>query len=377
MSSLASTSPPSGSESRLPALDGLRGIAIALVLWHHLAAPALPAVSESWLGLLRVALGLSWLGVNLFFVLSGFLIGGILLDHRGSPRLARAFYLRRALRILPLFYVTLLISLAAAAAGAPGSWQEFPAWVYGLFLTNFALAWVQHWDWLPFSVLWSLAVEEQFYLAAPWIVRAVSPARLPWLAAGAVALAWLLRAGHLLIWPTAHFGATVLTPFCMDGLALGVLLAWARRSASARPFWTWVAAHWKLSLASAAAVLAGLTLLQPLSPFQLSLFGVGLLNLCCAAVVAIALAAPSPALSALLHADPLTDLGRHAYFIYLWHPLIAVAVIRWYGGESYKVHHVAGLILIAVAAGTTWLAATLSWKYFEGPLVALGRRHAY
>ncbi|MCX6954208.1 MAG: acyltransferase [Verrucomicrobia bacterium] len=361
------------SSGRIPELDGLRGLAIALILWHHLASPALPALRESWLGGLRIAFGLSWLGVNLFFVLSGFLIGGILLDHRDSPRLARAFYLRRGLRILPLFFVTLLVAMAAVALHAPGSWQSFPAWVYGLFLTNFALAWAQQWDWLPFSVLWSLTVEEQFYLVAPWVVRAVSPARLPWLAAGAVLLAWILRAGHLLFWPAGHFGATVLTPFCMDGLALGVLLAWARRAPDAKPFWSRLSAHWPATLACVAAVLTALTLLHPLTPRQLALFGTGLINLCCALAVALALGVKVP----LLAVRPLTHLGRHSYFVYLWHPLIGVGLIRWLGGERYAIHTLAGFGLVFLASAATWAAAALSWKWFEGPLVAAGQRHAY
>ncbi|MBM3853598.1 MAG: acyltransferase, partial [Verrucomicrobia bacterium] len=192
--------------SRSAELDGLRGVAIALVLWHHLGASALPFGADSWLGWVRAASSLAGAGVDLFFVLSGYFIGGILIDHRESPRLARVFYLRRALRILPLYAVTLAVIFTLVALGAPGSWQEFPAWIYGLFLTNFALAWAQHWDWLPLSVLWSLAVEEQFYLLAPWIVRALSPTLLPWFAGAVVLTAWLLRLSVLVWFPQGHFG---------------------------------------------------------------------------------------------------------------------------------------------------------------------------
>ena len=221
--------------ARDSALDGLRGIAIGLVLWHHLLATYLPVGRGSWLGWLRAGTGLAWCGVDLFFVLSGFFIGGILIDRRDSPRLARVFYLRRAVRIMPLYYVTLVVTLLAIVVRVPGAYHEFAPWVYATFLTNFALAHTHTWDWLPLSVLWSLAIEEQFYLTAPWVVRVISPSRLPWLAAGLALGAWMAR-GILLLWfPSGNFAAHVLMPLRMDGLALGALVAWAVRHDTARP----------------------------------------------------------------------------------------------------------------------------------------------
>src|SRR5665213_590018 len=219
--SVASRSQP----SRNSALDGLRGIAIAMVLWLHLGQHHLPPGRGSWLGWLRAGTGLSWTGVDLFFALSGFFIGGILIDRRRSPRLVRVFYLRRAVRILPLYYVTLLAIGAAVLLNVPGSYHMFPAWVYALFLTNFAFGLAQSWDWLPLSVLWSLAVEEQFYLTAPWIVRAIPRAWIPRVAIGLFAAAELCRAAALLAFPGGHFALQVLTPFRMDSLALGVWVA--------------------------------------------------------------------------------------------------------------------------------------------------------
>src|SRR5205807_122299 len=184
--------------------------------WHHLVETYLPLGSATWLGWLRVAGNLSWSGVDLFFVLSGYFIGGILLDHRSSPQLPRTFYVRRAVRIPPLYYLTLAVTLLGAARLFPASFTLFPGWVYATFLTNFALSWQNAWDWYPLSVLWSIAVEEQFYLGAPWIVRWIPPARLPVLMLFLIGLAWLLRVTVLHLYPGQNLAGHVLMPMRMD-----------------------------------------------------------------------------------------------------------------------------------------------------------------
>lgn len=366
------------SAGRDAALDGLRGAAIALILWRHLAEAFLPAGRGSWLGWLRAGTDLSWCGVDLFFVLSGFFIGGILIDRRDSPRLCRVFYLRRALRILPIYTLTLAAIFAAIALRLPAAYHEFPAWVYALFLTNFWLAHAGTWDWLPLSVLWSVAVEEQFYLAAPWIVRLLPPSSLPWCATGLALLCWAARVALLLVFPGGRFAFHVLMPLRMDGLALGVLLAWAVRHGVSRRFFTRLGARWKTWLAGATLALAGLAALRPAegSP-TLCLFGYALIAAYFALVLAIVAGVRPPALNRLLAFRPLAHLGRHSYFIYLWHGLIGLGVIRLLAGGHFQLNSPAGLAVVALAVAATWGAAMVSWKFFEGPLVAWGHRHAY
>jgi peptidoglycan/LPS O-acetylase OafA/YrhL len=369
---------PPPQPARNDALDGLRGIAIALVLWLHFAQQYLPPGRGSWLGWLRAGTGLSWSGVDLFFVLSGFFIGGILIDAQGSPRLIRTFYLRRAARILPLYYLTLLAIGLAIAAGLPGSYHLFPPWVYGLFLTNIAFAWAKAWDWLPLSVLWTLAVEEQFYLTAPWVVRAIPRRTIPWLALGLAALAELARIGLLLAHPAGHFALHVLTPFRMDTLALGVWVAWFVRDRSAGPGAGRLAANAYLGVALALAVLAAVDLLQPTPGSRsLGLYGYLGIAMAYALIVLIVAQARPPALTRLLAWRPLAHLGRHSYFIYLWHGLIGGTLIRWLGGPEFTLNSVAGAGLVALAVALTWGAAAASWRWLEGPLVAWGRRQAY
>jgi peptidoglycan/LPS O-acetylase OafA/YrhL len=316
--------------------------------------------------------------VDLFFTLSGFFIGGILIDHRQSPRLTRTFYVRRAARILPLYYLTLLVLAAAVLAHLPGAYHVFPAWVYPLFLTNFALGYARTWDWLPLSVLWSLAVEEQFYLAAPWVARATRPPRLPWLLGGLVVLAEVLRIGLLLLYPNGAFVMHVLTPFRMDALALGVLVAWAVRSPAARPFLARLEARWPLWLGAGLGLLAGLDLLQPREGSRLlGLFGYLLIASVFALLVAVVARVQPRLLVGFLASRPLVHLGRRSYFIYLWHGLLGSGIIRLLGGTDFVLNSPAGAALVALAAGATWIASVGSWRWLEAPCVAWGHRHAY
>jgi peptidoglycan/LPS O-acetylase OafA/YrhL len=369
---------PRASAARNGALDGLRGIAIAMVLWLHLVHQHLPPGRGSWLGWLRAGTGLSWAGVDLFFALSGFFIGGILIDHRDSPRLVGVFYLRRAVRILPLYYVTLVAIAVAIFLNLPGSFHLFPPWVYALFLTNFAFGFAQSWDWLPLSVLWSLAVEEQFYLTAPWIARAIPRASIPFVAVGLFVAAEVCRGAALLVYPHGHFALQVLTPFRMDALALGVLVAWTVREKPQGSFWGHFWRHWRLCLASCFVLLCGLDLLQPSfgSPV-LSLVGYPLIAVTFAIIILIVVSLRPRVLCSVLESRPLVHLGRHSYFIYMWHGLLGGVLIRWIGGPDFVLNSLAGLGLVAFAIGATWAASIASWKWLEGPILAWGQRQAY
>src|SRR5690242_13003150 len=165
--------------ARIPQLDGLRGMAVALVILYHYFSLDLQLTAGRLSGLLKSPFRMGWCGVDLFFVLSGFLIGGILLDARGSKGYFKTFYLRRFHRIFPLYYLwiasyvliafTFLPYLRGALRVEPEKWTMVPTYLF--FVQNlvkkeftwFASAWL--------SPLWSLAVEEQFYLVMPLLVR--------------------------------------------------------------------------------------------------------------------------------------------------------------------------------------------------------------
>jgi peptidoglycan/LPS O-acetylase OafA/YrhL len=217
------------SGERSAELDGLRGVAILLVMANNFYdGPASGGLEYALHHLAKSG----WIGVDLFFVLSGFLITGILCDTRGSPNYFRNFYARRVLRIFPLYYGFLLV-WTVLLARAPGfasaeryGWQA-NQWWYWLYLANIHLGLASGPTPGEPTVFWSLAVEEQWYLLWPLAVAILARARLASVCLGLMATAALLRvAWHAAAPPIGSPDSLYfLTPARMDALATGALLA--------------------------------------------------------------------------------------------------------------------------------------------------------
>jgi peptidoglycan/LPS O-acetylase OafA/YrhL len=215
---------PATVREKIPQLDALRGIAILLVIAHN------ATLHYGTTSYLHPLFDRGWMGVDLFFVLSGFLISGILLDTKESPNYFKNFYARRVLRIWPLYYCLLafmfvVLPHASASQGAAIFAKSSPWWAYPFFLQNFLLP-LSTDAAGPLGVTWSLAIEEQFYLVWPIIVRFLSKRQVAILAAVEIAaspfLRYFLEAHHIHIY--ANF-------FCrLDGLMLGAFLAALVRS---------------------------------------------------------------------------------------------------------------------------------------------------
>jgi peptidoglycan/LPS O-acetylase OafA/YrhL len=207
-------------QTKMSGLDALRGIAVLSVFFRHAFSLAVePGMSLS-LKLLLTTFRFGWLGVDLFFVLSGFLITGILLDTRHRPHYWRNFYTRRALRILPFYIATLLLLRVTLHLG----WGYLALCL--LFLANFA----ENRGFAVYNPLWSLAVEEQFYLVWPSLVRKLSLRTLAMLCILSILISPVLRG----ITTTYHLGNPYdATWLITDPLALGALLAIFLRSALA------------------------------------------------------------------------------------------------------------------------------------------------
>src|SRR5438067_7660244 len=181
------------------ALDGLRGIAILLVVVCHFVSN-LHIAADGWAWPLVAIAHAGWTGVDLFFVLSGFLITGILIDARGSDSYFKAFYARRALRIVPAYYgflFAIFVVLPFLHLGAGNDYmlaREHQSW-YWLYLTNvmMAIGEIPGRGPYPSTLFWSLAVEEQFYLLWPLIVAASPPRTLRKICVGGVVLCVVLR----------------------------------------------------------------------------------------------------------------------------------------------------------------------------------------
>lgn len=359
----------------VPALDGLRGVAILLVLIFHLVALRPPAATSTVSALLLRLASAGWAGVDLFFVLSGYLITGLLLDRRGEPGFFRRFWTRRALRILPLYYLflfVLLVALRGTLDGAAGYAEALSSQRWFWFhLQNWKmLAWSRFPLFDPLRPLWSLAVEEQFYLVWPALVWWLGPKRLGPLCLALIATASLARVG-LWLWPGNHsiFGAYVATPTRLDSLAAGALLAVLAReetglSACAKRAPAVIAATLVLLLSMFARGMLWFTSLNG------QLAGVPLLWLLFGATLVLAVTLPRTHLFVrTLETSPLRWTGRVSYGIYLLHLLVLDGLLALWPAIPLPAFYGLGV-------GLTFLAAALSWSLFERPILGLKARLA-
>jgi len=365
---------------RLPELDGIRGIAIGMVLIaHHFDVVSRPG---SRLAYALVPLRLDWTGVDLFFVLSGFLIGGILLDARESSNYFRVFYTRRFFRIVPI-YAVLLVSAGfvkyLADAGIIKGYGEIlvgrlPWWYFATFLQNIGMSIHNVWGMFPLGVTWSLAVEEQFYLTLPLLIRFLDRRALLRFMLFAIAGAPLLRAFFFHNDPTNVFPWYTLMPCRADSLLLGVLGAIMIREPRCRG---WLLDHRRLSSLVLGFFLAGVALLGWRSPTHdehlMATAGLTWMALTYLAFLLYALLYRDSWISHCLRWKWLCGLGVIAYGTYLFHEFFLGMFFRrvpW----LFSWHDI-GVSFFALAAAI--LFCWLSWVYFEKPLVKIGHRTTY
>jgi peptidoglycan/LPS O-acetylase OafA/YrhL len=320
---------------RLLQLDGLRGVAVSLVMAFHFIP---------WID--RYA-PLGSIGVRLFFVLSGFLITRILLDARSvEPSAAlRSFYVRRGLRIFPLFYLV----LALAALINIGPVRDTIAW-HVSYLTNFYLFDRGNWHG-SISHLWSLAVEEQFYLVWPFVVLWLPERRLP---VAVTAMVCLAPVSRLLIGGPMN---SVLPLSCVDSLGAGALLALpaTRQAMMSAGFLI----GGPLTIASLALRAAGYG--SPATEVALD-FGV---SLSAAWFVGRAAKGFTGWIGACLTARPVTYAGTISYGLYLYHGFMPYLLGRYITGFIDMPWMTRSALL---TAGTIATAAA-SWRFFEAPIL--------
>jgi peptidoglycan/LPS O-acetylase OafA/YrhL len=343
---VTSPSLPSEQAPYYPALDGLRGIAVLGVMaCHTLYRPFV----------------FGWMGVPLFFALSGFLITGILVRAKDRPDFFRRFYKRRALRIFPIYYLFVAVSFAA------GLWLAMPVkdlWRAVIYIQNYRIPGEpQQIPGFFGGHTWSLAVEEQFYVLWPLLVWLLSRAAL-----FRVCLVLVVGAFAFRLWAfetSRDPGLWILygwLPSNIDGLAAGAIVAILHHEGRLRP-------HALLaSMAVGAAVLAYLILRISYDAWQSSdiwlhvrantLLNTALAVLCAAGVGYFALRPMRP-----WTWPPLQYVGRISYGLYLYHVPVYWLVWRLSGNLT---HFVQTPIKIVV----TFIVAALSWRFLESRLLA-------
>ncbi len=364
---------------RVPELDGVRGLAILLVLiWHYLQGQLVPE-SGPVFAIAKQALGFTWSGVDLFFVLSGFLIAGILIDNRDKRGYFKTFYIRRVCRIFPLYYLNLALftvlgglalyqtpSLARLLQVTP-----VPEWSYWLFLQNIYMGMYNSFgpEWL--AVTWSLAVEEQFYLVLPLVIRYVPVSRLPFV------LAWFAVMAVYLRNEAPGFGAYINTPWRADSLMVGALLALLVRRpvfirfVSSGPGRRVVYSLFGLLLAG--ALLANLS---DQRPFSLTFTYLWLACLY-ALLILILLLKKQGVLNRIFRNRFLIWLGAISFGVYLIHQPVSGVLHGVFGNRVPVMASWQDAAITLLALCFTLLMAYGSYRYYERWFIRLGHRYRY
>jgi peptidoglycan/LPS O-acetylase OafA/YrhL len=336
---------------KIPQLDAVRGVAVLLVLLHN--TDRYPSLH------LHLISDNGWMGVDLFFVLSGLLITRILLDTKQSDAYFKNFYARRCLRIWPLYYAALLFMFVIVPFLRPSEAhvifeaRSSPWWAYPVFLQTFLVP-------IPSSatgllgVTWSLAVEEQFYLVWPLAVRFCTEAQLRKIALAVICISPALR-----FYLSLHQVNIYSNTFCrLDGLMAGALLALVIRTAGFLPS-KFVTRAWILFLVSAPLALV-------IEAFHARWIGFSLIAAASVSFVYLALFSTQRWLCALLTNRFLVYTGTISYGIYLLGKIPL---------DAAKTFHLDRhpFLALPITTAATYALASLSWRILEKPFLRLKR----
>lgn len=351
----------------IPALDGIRGLGVILVLLFHYGSSTMAlGVGTSVLQ----ATGIGWSGVDLFFVLSGFLITGLLYDAKGKPHYFKNFYARRTLRIFPLYYfAAVVVIILAVITGYGILGGSNPIWVL-LYVGNFQMAIEGGGSILDH--FWSLAIEEQFYLLWPMIVLSLSRGKLMLVAAAMIVISPLVRT--FLVLNDAHeLAVYVLTPARMDGLAFGALIALLVRGPKGiAPLVPWA---WRLGAMSAAAFLVIVIARRDFStsdPVILTA-GISLLTIMYASLLVLSLSFRP--LQLVMELPVMRWFGKYSYGLYVWHPIVNIILLHSPLTEQIGADTLLEVVALVVFAFIASLLVTLaSYRFLEAPLLRLKSR---
>jgi peptidoglycan/LPS O-acetylase OafA/YrhL len=337
---------------RLPQLDGVRALAVVLVVLDHTGGPMFGDIGQH--------------GVTLFFVLSAYLITGILLKGRNEPprRAITTFYARRALRIFPAYYALLAVLLIVNVPGLRSAWP----W-YAFYAANWRAALVGHWD-VGVGHLWTLAIEEQFYLTWPLVVFLV-PTRHLGRVCVALASAAVVARGMLAATSVEPIRVITPTIAVLDAFAIGGLLAWYQHTRQVSR----VGLRWALG-AGLVIVAHSMWLHNAHRGYILWLaterLGVSLIS------VSLLAAAAAGGLTRVFAWRPVRAIGTISYGVYLWHLPIAFGVTVW-AARNPMAHPIAsgGLAMVILVSASTLGVASVSWIALERPLNRLKRLVPY
>jgi peptidoglycan/LPS O-acetylase OafA/YrhL len=379
------------SDRHILVLDGLRGLAIIAVIFCHVNWRYGGPFSAGRIdGLVAMVYAWGWIGVDLFFVLSGFLITGILCDAKGREGYFRNFYARRALRIFPLYFGFLLGVIVLNRLGwltnpwiARDNLLPLCTYTYNLRvgLGGGAVGGMHH--------FWTLAIEEQFYLLWPLLVLAVSSPALRRACLIIAAASFVLRVVIILsgAWPLSAF---FLTPCRLDSLLAGSWLALAWRDPA---LWARIR-PWAAPLAwGAGGLLLAISLGQghfipDADPSRMPdaavdgrlviTLGVAALAVFFSAIVVLALnAAEESRLKRVFENRRLRAIGKYSYAMYVFHVLILYLTVQLFSQASILPLYVVKTLVVVWVLAVSFVVAWVSYHIYEKPFLSLRRHFEY
>jgi len=366
-------------QAHLPELDGIRGLAILGVLCSH-GAGLSGIFYDTGIAsrLFKYCMVPLWGGVDLFFALSGFLITGILLGTKSSRNYFSSFYARRMLRIFPIYYLVLTMTLIFAAYSASVA-RELPptaSWklAYFLYLQNWPPFWngqkVMGGVW---GVYWSLAVEEQFYFIWPLLVYLLSPKSVMRVCIGGFACALPLRFVMSAYFFGDNFGLAQITSSRMDGLLLGSACAIYMHQQKRPVPVKYILAS--IFVGASVILFIGIfhhTELVSTSKWILTI-GITGFALLSGAMVALSQHHIAP-IQKILALSWLRSLGKYSYGIYVYHLFVFISLSRvisrhprFFVGLNFPMR----LLLLILEIGIVFLIAKVSYDYFESRFLRL------
>ncbi len=336
-----------------------------------------------------------WMGVDLFFVLSGYLITGILLSSRGSKSYFSAFFARRALRIFPAYFAVLMC-LLLLGWGVPSlrteGFQRFlhqQGWLW-TFTTNVKITLQGHvadfGSMTPGTSIfntghfWSVAVEEQFYWFWPFVVAALPPRRLLWAIAGILVVAPVSR--YLMIQGDNSIGAYVFTAGRMDTLSLGALIAVLEQGSGLQVFRKWALPLAALTLGVIASLALWRKGYDSLDPFVI-LGGYALNGVLFALVLVHVLTSKDGIIARCCSAKVLRFMGKYSYCVYLVHLIIANPLLLLSVHDVGYVERTAGSLfgwmslVFVVTLTASYAVAFVLWHGLEKHFLSLKRFFPY
>jgi peptidoglycan/LPS O-acetylase OafA/YrhL len=369
-------------------LDAIRGLAIALVvIFHYFVATSHPQPGSGW-DLVKAGFSYSWAGVDLFLVLSGFLIGGILLRHRETKDFYVAFYVRRAARLLPLYLAMIILYAAASpwllASGTDaGVWlvhgegTALPVWNYLLYVQNILMSQTINWGGHWLAPTWSLAVEEQFYLVAPLLLRVVPANRLvPVL--GMLIVAGIATRAAMFTASSHWLPGSILLITRWDALFIGILGAFVMADPKLKAK---VEQHAHLLPGLLAVMLVGVALMIASGATKetagMAFLGFTYLAVTSLVAIGVALFVKTPWTAVIFRNRFLAYLGTISYGIYLLHQAVIGLLCHIIHGYEPGVTNAASAGVAVLAVFVTIGLADLSWRYLEKPILNLGHRWGY